>query len=779
MPARRKNNGGSRGGPRIPQGWLSGWLDPELEELFRDQPELVDTARLLRASRPETTADPHYRAQLRNHLMAEAERSLRRRGLFGWLRPSPAHFAWGGAGLGVALIGATVLTLLVGRIQDHQSPITAFSTIAAQHAVSPGQVITVAFNQTMDQRAVVAGLHIEPATQVQTSWQGNNLVITPVHHLAGNTPYTVTIDQPALRAASGATAQAPLQITFGTAPTPPPGPSTPAPPALAPTVLGQVGSSGQLLFGPDGSVVSTAGVAPITTPAPTPAANPNGASPSPSASGSPPESPSGAPANSLSQPATAVLEYPAPGATPVTLAGPATAAAFSPDGSRLAIATSDSQGGSKLVLSLADGSKPATLVSVDSAISSLAWAGADRLVYSTSSTISAVVPSTGAVETLAKLPSSSSGVVSLVPGGAYAYVAPGAGAGGELLTLADGKGRLLAGSGHEVAFSGDGRSVVWVDTSGARARILTEPVDRDAPATISVLDPGGDLTSLSLSRDGTVLAYVLSSPAGSRRLVIAQLPSGAPIAIGPEASSAAFSPSGGAIAFVTPSSSGSQLQLAAIPGFSVAQLSALPAAANDALHAFVDAQVDGDLSALITLGGPGVDAAALTPKGLSRANIISTAAQPGGDVVASVDLIVDPTAAHTTALVAEETLTLARSADKQNYVVTAIDASPLHDQTAGPHVVRVGTMTSHGVTALQVSFDSDLNANTVAAALHVLSATGHVLPATVTYDANSRTATITLSGTYTGALTVTVDATLRDINDKPPSSAFTAHVAAS
>jgi dipeptidyl aminopeptidase/acylaminoacyl peptidase len=473
-----------------------------------------------------------------------------------------------------------------------------------------------------------------------------------------------------------------------------------------------------------------------------------------------------------------VLEYPAPGAIPVTLAGPATAAAFSPDGSRLAIASTDSQGGSKLVLSLADGSSPAMLVSVGSVVSSLAWAGADRLVYSTSSTISSVVPSTGAVETLAKLPSGSNGVVSLAPGGAYAYVAPGAGAGGELLTLADGKGRLLAGSVDDVAFSGDGKSVVWVDKSGVRPRILTEPVDRDAPATISVLDPGADLSSLSLSRDGTVLAYVLSSPAGSGRLVIAQLPSGAPIAIGPEASTAAFSPSGGAIAFVTPSGSGSQLELASLPGFS-GQLSALSAAANDALHAFVDAQVDGDPSALITLGGPGVDAAALTPKGLSRANIISAAVQPGGDVVASVELIVDPTAAHITALVADESLTLARSTDKQNYVVTTIDASPLHDLTAGPHVVRVGAITSHGVTAVQVSFDSDLNANTVAAALRVLSATGQVLPATVTYDANSRTATITLNGTYSGALTVTVDATLRDINDKPPASAFTAHVAAS
>jgi hypothetical protein len=473
-----------------------------------------------------------------------------------------------------------------------------------------------------------------------------------------------------------------------------------------------------------------------------------------------------------------VLEYPVPGGTPVTLAGPATAAAFSPDGTRLVVASGDSQSGSKLVLSLADGSKPATLVSVNSAVTSLSWAGIDRLVYATTTTINSVVPSTGAIQTLAQLPAGSGSVVLLAPGAAYAYVGPAAGTGGELIALADGKARLLTGSARDVAFSGDGRSVAWVDRSGDRPRILSEPVDRDAPASVSILDPGADLSSLSLNHDGTVLAYALTPSIGSGRLVIAQLPSGAPIAVGPEVSSATFSPNGGAIAFVTSASSGSQAELAAIPGVSVAPLSAIPAAANDALHAFVDAQVEGDQPALTTLGGPGVDAAAVTPKGLSRANIVSAAAQPGGEVIASVELLVDPTAAHTTALVADETLTLTRSSDKRNYVVTAIDASQLHDLAAGPRVVRVATITSLGATAFQVSFDSDLKANTVSTALHLLSSTGQVLPATVVYDANSRTATITLSGPFSGALTVFVDRTLRDINDQSPASAFTARLAA-
>jgi len=57
----------------------------------------------------------------------------------------------------------------------------ALSNVSAHHSVSLDDVITVAFNQPMDQQAFVAGLHIQPATQVRTTWKGNDLLITPVH----------------------------------------------------------------------------------------------------------------------------------------------------------------------------------------------------------------------------------------------------------------------------------------------------------------------------------------------------------------------------------------------------------------------------------------------------------------------------------------------------------------------------------------------------------------------------------------------------------------------
>jgi len=162
---RRSQNGGGH----LPPPWLSGWFDPELKELFEDEPDLYGTAHLLRSSRPEAQADLQYRQRLRASLMAEAEGSLGRHRLRRWFVPGPGHLAWGGAAAGVALIAATALAVFSGRVQDHQT-IMAYSRLTAQHAVSPNDVITVAFNQPMDHQAVVAGLNIKPATQVTTAW---------------------------------------------------------------------------------------------------------------------------------------------------------------------------------------------------------------------------------------------------------------------------------------------------------------------------------------------------------------------------------------------------------------------------------------------------------------------------------------------------------------------------------------------------------------------------------------------------------------------------------
>ncbi|MGA7989447.1 MAG: Ig-like domain-containing protein, partial [Candidatus Dormiibacterota bacterium] len=252
--------------------WFGGWIDPELEELFRDDPELLETAQLVHAAaRPQVEADPRFRNRLRGQLLAEAARG---RGVRRWWRLGPTHVAWGGAAVGVVLIGATVLTFLSNHPADRT--ITAISDLTAQHSVNPNNVIQVRFNQPMDQKAVESGVHIQPATEVSYSWSGNNLVITPVHHLSGNTPYTVTIAKSAIRAASGATAATPISIRFATAPTPQAPPS--APPALIPVVVGQAGTGGDglggsLLFAPDGSLVATDGALPAAAAAPSPPAS--------------------------------------------------------------------------------------------------------------------------------------------------------------------------------------------------------------------------------------------------------------------------------------------------------------------------------------------------------------------------------------------------------------------------------------------------------------------------------------------------------------------------
>ena len=57
--------------------WMGGWFDPELEELFRDDPELLETAQQVRAARPQAEPDPRFRNRL--------ARPAARRG-FSWRR---------------------------------------------------------------------------------------------------------------------------------------------------------------------------------------------------------------------------------------------------------------------------------------------------------------------------------------------------------------------------------------------------------------------------------------------------------------------------------------------------------------------------------------------------------------------------------------------------------------------------------------------------------------------------------------------------------------------
>src|SRR6202035_4290824 len=148
---------------------------------------------------------------------------------------------------------------------------------------------------------------IQPAIKVSYSWKNNDLVISPAYHLSANTPYTVTIAQTAIRSTSGASAAAPINITFGTAPTPAPGPV--APPSLNPVVLGSNGTGGSLLYAPDGSLVSTVGLLPAS--GATAASPPASATPA-----SPSASPTATPEGGITQPPDvpgSLVEFPRSG----------------------------------------------------------------------------------------------------------------------------------------------------------------------------------------------------------------------------------------------------------------------------------------------------------------------------------------------------------------------------------------------------------------------------------------------------------------------------------
>jgi hypothetical protein len=86
--------------------------------------------------------------------------------------------------------------------------------------------------------------------------------------------------------------------------------------------------------------------------------------------------------------------------------------------------------------------------------------------------------------------------------------------------------------------------------------------------------------------------------------------------------------------------------------------------------------------------------------------------------------------------------------------------------------VLPGTSGSPLQSVLRVSFDSDLRAATVAGAITVTSRTGTVLAATTVYDANSRTATITLNVPAGTPVTVRVATSLVDVDGQALASAF-------
>lgn len=190
--------------------------------LLDDEPALRETAEQVRAALQSAVIEPVFRRNLHARLVAErarviAGRSNRWERLFAVLRIGPM-----GTVPAAAMVLAAVLilgTVLLPRA-GHPGPVAVAvsSTVSGDHAVDPTSQISVRFSGPMDHASVLRALKIEPATAVRTRWQGNDLLINPLHGFTPDAAYLVTVDGREARMESGAPVEGDLLVAFGTSP---------------------------------------------------------------------------------------------------------------------------------------------------------------------------------------------------------------------------------------------------------------------------------------------------------------------------------------------------------------------------------------------------------------------------------------------------------------------------------------------------------------------------------------------------------------------------------
>ncbi|GAC1339043.1 MAG: hypothetical protein NVSMB29_05770 [Candidatus Dormibacteria bacterium] len=742
--------------------------DAELDQLFREDPELRVLSERLRAARPEPALDPRFKAVLRARVMAAAERELRPRPVLlrkPWFLRG-GSLAFGGGALGVAMITAAVVSLLVYRPQDATTSPTASSSASGVARLDPNSVIRVSFTKPMDRASVLRGLDIRPATTYTAAWSAGDTLLTlvPTHRLAANTAYTVTIGHALARDASGRAPQQDIQFTFGTAPTSVPViPVTPAPapaPVFSVSTLGPAAVGSRLDVAPDGSVVS--GGAPFATPSSASAATPSApTSATPTAVAGPTGSPtpSAAASPTAAPPSAALTRYPATG-PPVRLGSGGGTVAASDDGRLIAALVPSGSGASVTVVDAAGG-QPTSLGSADSSNGPLVWAAPDTIEYVGGGRLRSVNLQ-GSTRTLGPQTVATGQTVVLASRGHTAYLGPASGqSGGQLLDLGSLQTTPIPGASSQVVFSGDGTHLAWVDHPGGSDRVLVAPVsDPATTTTVATLHGADTVRGVALSLHGGRAAVAHST--GTLRAV--ELGSNTLLASTTLDldGGLVWAPAGDRLAAVRHDPGGDSVVVAALPGTRTVEAlpDSVPAAASGALDRFLKAQITpaGDLTALVS---PSLDASRLHPAGLSRDYVIRDVLNADGTVSAEVRLVADPSGGAPIRS-ASESLTLSQSAGQ--WLVSSVSLGPLQVEPTGPQVVHVSSTSAGGQSTLQASFDSDLDPGSVPAAVSIRAADGTAVDAGVHYDADTRTIVAVVGHSGTGPLHLVIGTQLRDVS---------------
>ena len=651
--------------------WMGGWFDPELEDLFHDEPELLETARTVRAARPRVEADPRFQNRLRAQLVAEASRGHSVRGVRRWWRLGPAHFAWGGAFVGAALITATVFTFVANHTVDQT--VTAY--LAAHRAAlgepEPGDHGRV---QPADERAGRRAGRPHPAGDqgvvcLEEQRPRDLARASPLGKYAVHGDHRPERHQCCLGRVRGGPDQHHLRDSADAAT----GTRWHRRRSI-PRFLGRTAPAARC-----STRRTVRWSAPPACrrnrPRPPPSASVTAAASTPSASPTP--TPEGAITQTPEVPG-GLVEFPRAGTPCADRPRRRARQRSRPTASTWHWRVDDGNGGSRIVAAQkrrhAAGAAASTR---PTPVTALTWASQRpnhlhrRHEHRFGRPVERQRP-------LYTLPAGSGTITALAPGGDYAYVAPRqrhrrfpAQHHARRPTRCS---RAPPATSHSAATV---RRVAWIDESAQPARLLTEAVVQRRPGGVTTPGSTASPSDVTLDQKGDEVAYLSTDSGGVSELVVAQLPSGTPLAIDSpsNASQLTLSPAGDQIAFVSNNAGGASIEQAAVPG------------TTKPGHGSADpGRGQRDPAAIRPgAGRPRRPARRRHPcraqrgrrerransrrEDLSRAYVISTYLAQGG-VVASVELIVDPNAGHTTARVASETLLLAPG-PTGGYVVTS------------------------------------------------------------------------------------------------------------
>jgi Tol biopolymer transport system component len=733
-------------------------LDPELEALFPSGPDR-EVVEAIKASRPAPPPlDPYFRNHLRMKLMAQARQTLTP-------RPRAAWFAWPRMPILAAAAAACAVVLMVGLARQLSAPTDLVAVnqpaIAGHKDVATVEPIKIAFTGPVDKNAVASSVVIEPATAYTTRWDGQTLVIIPLHPLAANTAYSVKLVPQSAAGTKNPTATAapPVVVRFVTAPS---ALSPVLPPSfrndnltfIGETPIADPGAVASAAWTPDGQALI------VTRPA--------------SVTGS-----------SNPQNATEIWWMTPQGTFVRRLVPHASLPSIAPNGRLLAFWRLDGPGQPSLWISAIDedGSHALQVASQQAAPGRPAiWVGNDRLAYVEGSSLR-LVDLQGSALPLSIPVTADSPVAASADGRALAALTP---QGTSLFDVSSGRSQVMTpGVAAEFAWSTSGQlafilsqpsgSQVWIDSTAG----LKKVAESTTGESWSGISWSPDSTSLLIASRAVEIgarpgAFLVNADGTGQRVGFG--------AQDREYTTPRWSPNGASVLFFRADETGRPRLWTAT--LRVGELTATDRAQLDAEHVvtrflkarrsgnLADAQAELSAQALATYqnGNLPLVSAAGDPV-FARSYVVGVQLGNADQFLITVRIVLADPKTKQEIRFFEEHLTVVRH--DQRFIIDAVQAGVTTTLGQGPSVVSVQVQPVAPGQQVVVKFDADLNPGTVSRdAIFLRDASGKTLaPAGFQFDQNNRTVTI-VTKLAPGKYTLVVTTGVTDIHGQAPAQEY-------